>query len=307
MTGQSAVTKKAPAYKKSKRKFKKRALIGDFSDKEAGSEEVQEQRDFIDADLQKQNVPSLDYSGKIFITKNDVNLTPMISREAMGFYQMHYIVQINLKPHQADPGFSLRASQIDLVSLRTAILSNIKPYDLRYVILHSFDTRGAIFRFNHDAWLRDATSRMRVTTHFSRFDRSFKFNLKLPRMIMTDFTLATFEPFLQRRFIDWLESSRKEAQYFRALIPDNVRRNIRTKLRNMFEWSYDSQWNEVVARLKNIYILALLYATGTMVEKLRASNNISRNQRQLFAKDVEKNIPKFDRKKWEDYVKKRFM
>jgi len=38
MFGQSAVTKDSPAYKESKRKFKKRALMGDFTDRKPGSE-----------------------------------------------------------------------------------------------------------------------------------------------------------------------------------------------------------------------------------------------------------------------------
>lgn len=261
---------------------------------------------FISPNLIQQNLSPPQYDEKLKLTKYDVKLTFLYSKDNGVDYTLTYAVQILPKGNKIDPSKPFTVANIDMISLREAILGNIPPSDLKYIILQSFDNIKAIFKFNVDKWMKDATMGIRPMIHISKFDRSFKLKKAPPRVILYEPTRNVFEQFITRKFKDWLESSKKEAKFFKYLVPENQRNKIRTKFRNMFDWSYDSQWNKIIATLKPLYIMALLYATGEVIKGLRASS-ITRSKKELFSTKVEKNLPKFDRKKWETFVKKKFI
>jgi len=260
----------------------------------------------ISPQLQKQNIPSVNYSSKIKLSSKDVGLDFLLAKDTGRFYEVHFALQINPKGHEIDPSVPLTPRNIDMSSLHKAIMNNIRPYDQRYMVISDFDTNKVKFRFNHEKWMKKATSGLTPKTKYSKFDREFKLKVAPPPMILTTHVRKPFEDFIVRKFLDWLESSHKEAKYFKYLFPNSIRSRIRTKARNMFDWEYDTQWNTVIARLKNIYILALLYATGEITKRL-TSRNLQKSQKELFATKVKKNMDKFDRKKWEKFIRRKFV
>ena len=261
---------------------------------------------FISPLLLKQTLSPPQYETKVKLTKDDVKLNFLFARDNGLVYKLQYTVQILPRNKNINPSLQLTVRNLDMIALREAILGNIPPNDLKYVILESFDDIKAIFRFDVNKWLKDSTIGLKPEIYISRFDRVFKFKISPPRIIMYDPVSSRFDQFIIRSFKNWLEESRNSAKYFKYLFPEKQRSKIRQSFRNMFEWSYDSQWNKIVSTLKPIYILALLYATGAVIKNL-STNSIPSTKRQFFSVNVEKNLPSFDEKKWSEYMKKNFL
>lgn len=262
--------------------------------------------EFIAPELKKQTLSGEQYKSKLQLRKNEVTLNFLETKDSNGTFRINYIVQVNPKGRRLDPQVKMSPSVLDMQSLREAILSNIPPFDRKYMILRKFDDKKAFFDFNHEKWLKDATKGMKGKNYYSKFDREFKFKIQPPKAVSKDRLTIKFEKFITRKFLDWLENKKtKQKDFFKFLIPKKEQRKIRTKIINMFDWHYDSQWNRMVASLKSIYIIALIYATGSMIKKL-SRRNINKSQKKLFSDRVKSNIKDFDRKRWEEFTKKKF-
>lgn len=251
------------------------------------------------------NISQQQFVKKIQIKRNDISLQFLLSKEGNDTYRVVYIVNINPRVKLQDPSMSLSPRNIDMESLRNAIIKNINPYDKKYMVLKIFDTRKAEFHLDTDKWFKDATTGLNPKTHYSKFDRAFKLKQAIPKMILQDFTRIQWGKFVIRKFKEWMEKQRKEAKFFKYLIPENLRSKIRQKIRNMFDWQYDIQTNAVVAKLKPIWIMALIYATGTAFRKLKKSDLRNRSKKEMFATKVKKNIKSFDKRKWKKFVSKK--
>ncbi len=262
--------------------------------------------DFINKDFQKQTIKGEEYDKKISVSKGDVSLEFLNSNDTGQNFHLRYTVIIKPKGRKLDPKEPLSPKNIKMTTLRDAIIANISSYDQRYMILKEFDERKCKFIFDYEKWLRDATRGMKPVTHFTRFDRHFKFKKQIPKMIRTTISARFFDDFIVRKFLDWLNKTRKEQKFFKRLIPQRVQRQIRMSIRNMFDWSYDMQWNRVVAKMKPKYVVGLLFATGVVAHKL-TSKDVKGKRKELFATRVEKKISKFDRKKWEKFIRRRFV
>ena len=257
----------------------------------------------------QQNLAPPQYQEKMTVYSKDISLDRLLSKDTGPHFEVHYAVAIMQRGNQIDPSKPITPSTVNMDSLRTALLGKIREQDRKYMVLYRFDTRKCIFRFNYVKWLNDATRGMAPRTNVSRFKRDFSFKVAPPPMLLTDFVSIPIEKFILKKFMDWMESSRKEAKYFKYLIPPNFRQNLRSKFRNMFEWEYNKQWNQVTATLKPVYVLALLYATGQAVKSMKdlKKSDVKSSNERLFADKVKKNINSFDRNKWEKFIKKRFI
>ena len=239
---------------------------------------------------------------RIKINKNDVNLTFLLTRDVGKTYRIVYVVGILTRQQRYDPSFILSPSKIDMVSLKKAILANIFYSDLKYMNLISFTHKTAIFDFNIEKWLDDATRNLKPKTEFSRFNRVFRFKAKVPMMVLTTNSFG-FSEFVIRNFKEYMDSKQKAAKWFKYLIPEELRKKVRSRVSNMFEYNYDMQWNSLTLTLKTVYILALIYAIGLMAKKMTKSDVSGEYKQRQFAKSVKSNITKFDRKKWEFFVR----
>ncbi len=247
------------------------------------------------------------YKEKILIKSQDVNLKRLFSKSVGENFEVHFAVLI-IPRGNYDSAVPITPATINLMSLKDAIASNIRSQDKKYMVVDNFDTRKVIFKFNHEKWLKDATSSMRPSTEISRFRRDFKLKAPLPPMLLTDFVSKPIEDFILKKFIKWLESSRKEEQFFKYLIPENFRSKVRAGVRSMFEWEYNKQWNIITAVLKPMYVFALLYATGQIINNFKeAKKSDLMGKERDFASKVKRNISSFDKNKWEKYIKRKFM
>jgi len=192
-----------------------------------------------------------------------------------------------------------------MVALKKAILDNVSAYDKNYMILDVHDTRRAIFRFDHEKWLRESVSDTNTKTKLTRFARTFRMKKTVPSMIMYDPLRSYFGPFMLRKFKEYMEKGNKGARWFKHLLPDTARSRMRGRIRNMFDWEYDFQWNVITATLKPIYIMAIIYAVGVMTKQLRKEQMKNVNTQKLFATKVYGNLKQFDYGKFDKYSKRK--
>jgi len=238
---------------------------------------------------------------RIKVSKNDVNLTFLLTRDTGKTYRIVYVVGILTKEQRYNPTLVLSPSKIDMISLKKAILANMFYSDLKYMELIKFTHKAAEFDFNVEKWLKDATANIRPKTEFSRFSKVFRFKAKVPMMVLTTNSFG-FNNFIIRKFKEYMDSKQKAAKWFKYLIPNELRKKVRSRVSNMFEYNYDIQWNSLTLTLKTIYIFALIYAIGLVAKKMTKSDISGEHKQKKFAKSVKANIAKFDRKKWEKFI-----
>ena len=248
--------------------------------------------------LYNQNLPS-----KVKIRKQDIFLQFLLARDLGNTYKVSFLLTLNPKEKIQNPELLLTPRNVDMVSLKNAILQSIQPYDRKYMILKNYDTKKAEFILDTKKWINDAMSTIRPITTLHKFSRVFRLKTQPPRMILYDPMSAMFGKFVLRQFNNYMIQRAKYNTWFKSFLPDNLRRNIRAKVRNMFDWEYDMQWNSVTAKLKNIYVLALLFSIGYGAKKI-SDYEIKRKEKD-FAQRVKQNIRTFDMKKFEKYVKRK--
>tara|TARA_Y100000310_G_C20601384_1_gene773238 strand:+ start:619 stop:1425 length:807 start_codon:yes stop_codon:yes gene_type:complete len=263
--------------------------------------------DFLDPKLRTPNIPQPRFAPKIRLQKNDVSLQFLLASDIGKSYKV--VMLVNIVPgnvREKDPSRILAASTIDMNSLRSAILSNVSPFDKTYMILKEYDTRKATFIFDHEKWLRESVSDTNTTLIVTRFAREFKLKKAIPSMIFNDPLRMYFDKFLLRKFKEYMEKYNKEAKWFKFLFPETTTRlKLRRRMKNMFDWEYDYTWNRVTAVLKPMYVLAVIFATGLMVKKMRESDIKQVNKEKLFALKVKQDLKKFDYGKFDKYHKRR--
>jgi hypothetical protein len=259
--------------------------------------------DFIRPEFRTPNIPQYSPPTKIEIRKQDLSLDFLLAREVGKNYKIEYIVNIIPSVRERDPSIPLNPLTVDMGSLKKAIIQNIDYYDRKYLDLVNFDTRKAVFYVN-ETFFKNAFTNINPATSFSSFRRDFRLKTRLPRVIVYD-PIKGFDDFLLKKFFEYMEKKRKENTWFKHLLPEQLRRKYRSKIRNMFEWDYDPIYNKISARLKTIYILAIIYATGSMLKKIRPNDTITYNDKKLFVDKVKSNLNKFDETKYKKYIMKR--
>jgi len=246
-------------------------------------------------------------AGKIKIRPADINMSFLLAGDMGKYYKVVYVINIITKNQKLDPSLRIATSKIDMLSLKKSIIANVDFYDRSYMTLAKFDNTQAEFHFEHDKWLDDCLKNTQPITQFSRFNRVFKFKKRVPMMIYHDYTSIPFVKFVIKKFKEYMESKKKAAIWFKHLFPDETRRRWRQSASRMFDYNYDIQWNTMTITLKSLYILGLLYAIGAMSKKMTKRDIEGSYKRGLFAQEVKKNVKKFDRKKWENFIKRRFI
>lgn len=258
---------------------------------------------FIVPDLINANIPKLIFAKKIELRKKDIALTHLLSKDLGKTYKVVFLINI-YPPMNIGPNLKITPRTVNMISLKKAILGNIKNYDLKYMKLINFDTQKAEFHFDLDKWLGDATSGLKSSTAISKFARTFKFKVAPPRMIMEDMLRDEWGKFILKHFKKYIEDKNKGKDYFKHLLPKEIKGKMKKRIVNMFEWQYDIQWNRVTATLKSVWILALLFAISTSVDKL-TKYDMKGSKKELFADRVKKNLKNFDNLKWEKYISKK--
>lgn len=237
----------------------------------------------------------------IEITPSMVSLSHIQSVESNG----DWVVSMGVIIFSAKYDFSQPADarRIDMVSLKKALYSSLDSYDQNYFVIDKFGARVVRFRFLWKKWLNDSLNGIQPRSHMSKFEKTFKLKKRVPNLIAHNHT-TYFGNFLIRKFRQ-MTSNRKFDRWFKTFLSREMNRKIKTHTENMFEYEYNFQTNEVIARLKTIYVLGILYAVGEVVK-------YNKNDKQPyvkvdFNKKVKNKANKFDRRKWESFIKRKFV
>jgi hypothetical protein len=190
---------------------------------------------------------------KTKLSRNDVRLEFMSAREIEEDFKVDYIVRLRT---------STPASQIDTISLRTAIKENMQPIDVKYMILKSFNTTRATFYFDDELWIREATDGIKPKTKFSEFSRTFKFMVPLPDMLLEDVARIDLTHFLVKIFKRYLLTAKGSVKWFKRFFPKGIRSVVSESLPARFSYKYNYQDNTMTMHLRPFWILALLYGVG---------------------------------------------
>ena len=235
---------------------------------------------------------------KIEIKKSDVSLQFANSKDIGSTYKVEYYVNINLGKRLEDPSTKLTMRNVDSISLKKAILDNVTKTDEDYMDLVDFDTTGATFHLKTDKWLNDTLKGVKGINRLTTFSITFKLKQQPPNMIKKDILRTEWDKFALRKIKQWITDKKgREKKLLGSIFPKSTLSSIRQRFSNMFDWSYDQRWNSVEAKLKNIWVIALLYTTAELTKK-ESLKNIQRGSRQkFFTSEVKKELSKKTRDK----------
>jgi hypothetical protein len=257
---------------------------------------------FISPKFTTSNITQEFDTGKIKVEKKDVSLQFLLANDAGKTYRVLFIVMINYNQLLKDYGTQPSASNIDLISLKSAILESIHPYDRKYMILSKFTTTEVEFLFDTKKWLEDATRGIQPRIYLTRFAREFSFKVEPPKMIMFDELREVWGRFISRKFREWTEQHNRYNLFFKVMVPSFLRNKMKHRINDMFDWEYDMQWNRITVRMKSFWIAAVLFGFSAMIVKARKPE-IEKKQ---FDNRVKKYVPTYDRKEWLKFTSRRF-
>ncbi len=235
------------------------------------------------------------------ITPSQVALQFTLGRPVGDTYRVVFMV--SLRNNILSPEKSLQNKDIDMKSLKAAIISRIDSYDRDYMKLTKFSTVSATFELDTNKWLRKALQSVSPNNRMSKFEQRFKFKIQIPKMIQFSVTRINFDKFIVRKFKDYMKKNNKSRTWFTKFLPRDIAGKIRLSIATMFDYEYDWQTNTMVAKLKPVYIMGLVFAVGTTVNRQDKRSYIKVD----FEKSVKRKSKSFDRNKWQSFIKKKFI
>ncbi len=241
----------------------------------------------------------------IEIRKADVSLQFCNAKDIGSTYKVEFYVNINLGKRLEDQSVKLTMRNVDSISLKKAIMSNLTNKDSDYMDLVSFDTTKAVFHLKTDKWIKEATKGVDGVKNITTFSIVFKLKEPAPSMIKKDILSKDWENFVSRKFKQWVsDKPKRENTMLNVIFTKEVSSKINQKLTNMFDFSYDPRWNKVEAKLKSIWVVSLMVATT----KLSKYNNVSvrPTKEKYFAQAVGKEIDRRSKKDYSDLIDKKY-
>ena len=263
---------------------------------------------FITQQFTDSNIRQFKFVRRIQLKPEDISLSFLSSREIGNDYRVDFLIQLNPKQATQDPSKILVNSDIDMASLRNAIITKLAPSDKKYMLLKNFSTTKVEFHFDSNLWLKDTLSNVEPRTTLTTFSKIFKFKIPLPPMILLDSIRTGFPQFLIRKFKKYLDSQPKVHKWFNHLFPQGIK-SLTVKLPERFDYIYDYQSNSITLKLKTFWIMALIYAIGefSKIARERKIEKRLENPGKFFETKVKQQIPNFDISSMKDFLSKKFL
>lgn len=246
---------------------------------------------------------------KIKINKSDVSLQFLNSKDIGSTYKVEFIVNLNLKQRLDDPSTKLTMRNVDSTSLKNAILDNVTKTDEEYMDLVDFDTTKAVFHLKTNKWIEDCLKSVSGTKNLTTFSIKFKLKKQPPNMIKKDILRSEWDNFVLRKVKQWITDKKgREKRLLNIIFPKEVVSSISQRFSNMFDWDYDYRWNSVEAKLKSVWVIALLYTTAELTKKESLQKIQRQSNQNLFTTEVKKELSKMQRNRdFKNLTKKAFL
>ena len=226
---------------------------------------------FINNVFTQQNIPNI-ISQKIRLETKDIMLNYVMTnnRDSLTFT---YLVSI-IKQNPVNPMLPMQYNQVDLNSLKIAILGKFKTQDLKYIEIKNFDTSKVIVRFKHEDWIKDAFNNVAGQTTFSKFEMIFRLKKQIPMYIVFDGFMSMFNTFMVPKMIEYVKQNKLGKNHFLNISSSFIKDKLNKYFNNMMDYSYNFQQNVFSIKLKSPYILLITYGIGKLIDN-KAFMNVS--------------------------------
>ena len=233
------------------------------------------------------------------ISPAQINMQLSHSSITASGYTLFYLISINPTTMTIQ---NLTNANVDFNSLRESLISKLDYFDRPYLKLKNFSLTRATFVFDEKKWLNDALNNVNPNNRLSKFEQVFKFKKQPPKAISFTSGRIGFDKYILKKFDEYMEKNRKTRTWFEKFLPRDITGKIRLKISTMFDYTYDFQQNAVIAKLKPVYVMGILFATGATVSKIATDKKLANIK---FEKTVKRRARAFNRNKWTKFIRQK--
>lgn len=234
------------------------------------------------------------------VSEKELSLTFLSSRQVSDTYKLEFALSISFQSFDnGKMDRKLTAANIDMKSLEKAIWDKIDRYDKDYLILKDFSTNKATFTFNYEKWFKDSIKNSTSSLSMAKFSKEIDFKKRVPKIIMYDMMRENFANFLEYRFKKYVIDKKLDKKWFRNLMKE---RSFRSKIANLFNYSYDMQFNKMIMSLKPQYIMMFLFGLSKLTKSSKDDINYNDFEKE-FEKKTKRKLSMKEKNKYKKYIK----
>ena len=203
---------------------------------------------------------------KVKVNKSDISLTFIFYKKGAGSVVLVYAISIFR--YRDDKGAlitDLTNKDVDMTSLRNAVMEHIYSGDRKYVNINLLTTKKVEFSLKED-WFEDAMKNLSPNKFFSVFKKDFRLKISPPFFIKTTCvnTKLWNDLIVEKLRKYFKESNIKKSFSFLGII--NKAFSFTTYF-DMFDWSYSSISNIVEGSMKAHWVVLILIGTSKFLRK----------------------------------------
>ena len=203
---------------------------------------------------------------KLKVNKGDISLTFIMFKKAHN--TMVFIYTITIFRYRDDKGVlitDLKNKDVDMSSLRSAVLSYLPKEDIKYLDIDLLTTKNVEFSLKEN-WYKDSMEKLFPVKTFNIFKKDFRLKNPPPLMIRTTCVNTKLWNDL---VIEKLRKYFKENQIKKSFSFFNLVNKMFsfTTYFDLFDWSYSPIYNIVEGSMKNKWIVLMLIGTNKLLNK----------------------------------------
>lgn len=243
--------------------------------------------------------PDKETIDSITVKPSYINLTFLRSNSKLNDYEIVYSIILSSAEYDfSDTNVRRRVLK---KTLTKALISKIKEDERRYISVKSNSGDRVIFVFNFKKWFADSTKPLQTKSYMSKFERRIKLKKTLPSLVYYNYD-AYLGKFISKKFKQFVPNLNIKKS-IKGMLPRAFELQNRIKYKDLFNYEYDYQANEMILKLKNEYLMMIMFAVTTAAKLTDTFVKID------FTKRVSRiNSSKgFNSKKWKTFIKKKFI
>ena len=203
---------------------------------------------------------------KVKVNKNDISLTFVFYKKGNGSVVLVYTISIfRYRDDKGNLITDLTKKDVDMTSLKNAILEHIYSGDRKYVDIVLLTTKRVEFSLKED-WFEEAMKGLSPYKTLNMFKKDFKLKIAPPFFIRTTCvnTKLWNDLVVEKLRKYFKESNIKKNFSFFGLISRAFKF---TTYFDMFDWSYSPIYNIIEGSMKAKWIVLILIGTNKLLSK----------------------------------------
>lgn len=181
---------------------------------------------------------------------------------------MVFVYTLTIFRYRDDKGVlitDLTNKDVDMNSLRSAVISHLSKDDVKYLDIDILNTRKVEFSLKED-WYKDAMEKLNPVKTFNIFKKDFRLKIPAPFIVRTACvnTKLWNDLVVEKLRKYFKESQIKKHFSFFGLV--NKMFSFTTYF-DLFDWSYSPIYNIIEGSMKNKWIVLMLIGTNKLLNK----------------------------------------